>query len=137
MTAATHIATRTKMRRPTSRAMQRAFSGSFKLLQSHWNSIPTLVVGESEENNCYKLLQCHALFRFFDDVDPPFPINPLMRGRDRDPVARGPDLIKSGLQRMVFSLDAMRHPGRTPPGGRPDLIKSALQRRVFSLELCP
>ena len=82
--------------------MQRAFSGSFKLLQSHWNSITTLVVGESEENNCYKLLQCHALFRFFDDVDPPFPINPLMRGRDRDPMARVPDLVKSTLQREVF-----------------------------------
>ena len=92
------------MRRPTSRAMQRAFSGSFTLFQSHWNSTTTLVGGEGGENGCYTLLQCHALFDFFDDADPPFPILSLMRGRDRDPVARGPDLVKSPLQRRVIFL---------------------------------
>ena len=88
--------------------MQRAFSDSFKVLQSHSNCATTLIGGEGGENGCYKLMQCHALFEFFDDADPPFPILSLMRG-----------------------------PGRTPLGGRPNLIKSALQRKVFFVKLRP
>ena len=50
-------------------------------------------------------LAISCIFLSFYDADPPFSIHPLMRGRDRDPVARGPDLINSALQRWVFSLE--------------------------------